>query len=107
MTKTIDTIKTANTRSEMLYSFSENADLYLKNVSKKEIISDVAFNTIKRVKDISEKITVAQSVGRIKGMILLTKLYISDMRYRRIGYKNFITQLIGITLFNKKNKNLP
>ena len=47
------------------------------------------------------KVFEAQNSGRIKGTYLLVKLYFTDVRYKRIGLKNFLTQLAHIIIYGK------
>ena len=102
--RTVQTIKSANNRSDMLFNFSNNASRYLEATLKDEEIPDTANWTLKRVKDIGSKVFEAQNSGRIKGTYLLVKLYFTDVRYKRIGLKNFLTQLAHIIIYGKDSR---
>lgn len=65
---------------------------------------DSAHRTAGRLEEIGRLRAEALRCGRLKGSFKLIRLYLTDMRYRRDGAKNFIVQLLGILLVSKAKR---
>ena len=102
--KVLKNVKTANNRSTTYLSFADRATAYLETIPGENNVSQKTNWTLFRVRDVGRKVITAQTSGRIKGAVLLTKLYLTDIRYRRIGYKNYLIQLAYTIIYGKKQK---
>lgn len=103
--KIIHRIKSANTGTVMMLRFADCAGRYLSSNIDSGRISNSAIRTLDRVGEVGRKVLEAESSSRIKGAYLLTKLYLNDIRYRRIGVKSYLTQLGYILIYNKSRRN--
>ena len=63
-----------------------------------------AFRTVDRVEEIGQKLIDAASRGRFVGAVKVTTLYLSDIRYRRMGKGNYLAQLFNIIFVSKKKR---
>lgn len=102
--KTFRTIRTATKRTTTLLQFSESAEIYLDRVCKDCEGYSIASQTLRRIAEIGTQILDACGSGRITGAVKLTRLYFSDMRYRRIGRSNYLTQLANILLYSRSKR---
>ena len=102
--KIMQTIKGANKRSAMFLQFAEKANVYLKGLPDADAISPAVYGSIRRIEDVGAKVADAAGLSRLKGAWRLTRLYLRDQRYHRIGVKNYLTQLANILIYSKKRR---
>lgn len=87
-----------------LVSFSKAARKYLDENGVVLSENEQAIRTLDRVNEIGNKVIEAVRSGRIAGAVKLTRLYRTDIRYRRIGRGNYYSQLINILLVSKRKR---
>ena len=102
--KTLGTVRAATHRSSMLLQFSRSAGSYMDRVCRDCEGYASAAGTVRRISEIGEQVFTACQSGRIRGALLLTRLYRRDQRYRRIGRNNYLTQLANILLYSKARR---
>ena len=78
----------------------QNMDRYIGQ--KPELAS--AYVTAGRLREIGQLQIDAVSSGRLTGACRLTRLFLTDIRYRRVGTRNFVLQLLGILLVSKSKR---
>lgn len=77
---------------------------YLNHVEADSAVLASAQGTAKRLYEIGSREVEASASGRISGAYMLTKMYCTDMRYRRNGFFSFLTHLGNILLFSKAKR---
>ena len=89
-------VKSARNRGTRFMYHYEFGKLCLYKLSSASMENDPAFRTAKRIYDIGCKKKRALELGGILGGLALIKIYLSDMRYRRIGKMSFFYDLLYV-----------
>lgn len=97
-------VKTATSDKVYLVRFSKAAMRYLSNVADGSPEFENAIRICNRIYEIGCKEVAASRSGRISGAYQLTKLFFTDMRYRRIGTASFLTHLANILCYSKARR---
>lgn len=85
-------------------SLSKSMTDYMDSFACRDPELASAYATTGRLRKIGQLQIDAVSSGRMIGACKLTRLYLMDMRYRRIGTKNFVLQLLGVLLVSKTKR---
>lgn len=97
-------IKNASKGRGELLSFAQAILNYLDGLDTEQAILAPARGTAERICDIGCREVEASASGRLSGAYKLTKMFFTDMRYRRNGLFSFLTHLANILLYSKKKR---
>ncbi len=97
-------IRNAGKNRDDLLRFSQGVLQYLDATTADDGEIQAARATAKRIYEIGTREVEASSSGRLSGAYKLTKMFCTDIRYRRKGTGAFITHLANILLYSKKKR---
>lgn len=101
--KVINRIRTASKDIDSLVKFAVSVINYLDTLNDHEQYES-AYGTAHRILDIGNMEVKAAESGRISGAMKLTKLYCTDLRFRRLGFPNFLIHVLNILIYSKKKR---
>lgn len=97
-------IKTAHFQIKDYLTLSEEMIRYMDKIPEASEELKPAYRTANRVYEIGQSQIEAATSGRISGILKLMRLYRTDMRYRRVGTKNFLFQVLNLLLVSKTKR---
>ncbi|MCH5296587.1 MAG: glycosyltransferase [Ruminococcus sp.] len=101
--KVANKIRTASKDSGQLVKFSDAVINYLDTLPNNEQYES-AYRTARRISDIGNIEIEAVKSGRIVGAYKLTKMYCTDLRYRRLGAPYFMIHLLNLLIYSKRKR---
>lgn len=103
--KNMQRAKTKYTSAVSMYNYGKALLAYHKTHPDDFEGRDTAIDTVNHIISIGEREISYMRMGRIKGAYNLSKMYHTDIRYKRTGRQAHIISLLYILMYSKKKRN--
>lgn len=101
--KIINKIRTASKDIDTLEKFSDAVINYLDLLPNNGQY-EAAYRTARRTLNIGNMEIDSAKSGRILGAYKLTKMYCTDLRYRRLGASYFVIHMLNLLIYSKEKR---
>ena len=103
--KNLNRVKNSYTTPSYAYNYGNAMRIYYDNHPDDFEGRDAAIDTVNHIISIGEREISYMRMGRIKGAYNLSKMYHTDIRYKKTGRQAHIISLLYILMYSKKKRN--